>query len=139
MNEHCFYHPIEVRYGDIDPQGHVNNVAYFAYMEQARAKYLERLGLWGGTDFLDLGIILAEASCRFLAPLRYGQSVEVGVSVIHLGKKSFEMAYTLRAEASHEAAAQGKTVQVAFDYRTGESVAIPAAWRQAILAFEGLV
>jgi acyl-CoA thioester hydrolase len=138
MNQHRFYHPIEVRYGDIDPQGHVNNVAYFAYMEQARAKYLEGLGLWDGRDFLDLGIILAEASCRFLAPLRYGQPVEVGVSVIHLGKKSFEMAYTLREESSDEAAAEGKTVQVAFDYRTGRSVPIPPAWRQAILGFEGL-
>jgi acyl-CoA thioesterase FadM len=23
-----YYHPIEVRYGDLDPQGHVNNARY---------------------------------------------------------------------------------------------------------------
>jgi acyl-CoA thioester hydrolase len=138
MSEHRFYHPIEVRYGDIDPQGHVNNVVYFTYMEQARAKYIERLGLWKGTDFLDLGIILAEAHCRFLAPLRYGQPVEVGVSVTRIGNKSFEMTYTLRDASSQDEAAQGWTVQVAYDYRTGESVPIPPVWREAIASFEEL-
>jgi len=26
-----FYHAIEVRYGDLDPQGHVNNANYLTY------------------------------------------------------------------------------------------------------------
>ena len=36
MADFRFYHPIEVRYGDLDPQGHVNNARYLTYLEQAR-------------------------------------------------------------------------------------------------------
>src|SRR3990172_11574677 len=56
-----FSHPIEVRYADLDPQRHVNNATLFSYLEQARARYLARLGLWDGKDFDDIGIIVAEA------------------------------------------------------------------------------
>ena len=35
--------PIEVRYGDFDVQGHVNNVRYFTYFEQARVEFFSQL------------------------------------------------------------------------------------------------
>ena len=31
---------IKVRWGDMDPLGHVNNTEYFRYMEQARVAWL---------------------------------------------------------------------------------------------------
>jgi acyl-CoA thioester hydrolase len=34
-----FYLPIQVRYGDIDPQWHVNNARFFTHMEQGRVPY----------------------------------------------------------------------------------------------------
>jgi acyl-CoA thioester hydrolase len=138
MAEHRFSHPIEVRYGDIDAQGHVNNVVYFGYMEQARAKYLERLGLWNGRDFGSLGIILAEERCRFLAPIQYGQAVEVGVRTVRLGTKSFEMGYAIREAHSGAELAEGTTIQVAYDYSSQASIPLPPAWRKILADFEGL-
>jgi len=44
MAEFNYYHPIEVRYGDLDPQGHVNNARYLTYFEQARINYIAHLG-----------------------------------------------------------------------------------------------
>ena len=44
MTDYKFFHPIEVRYGDLDPQGHVNNAKYLTYFEQARVHYLISLG-----------------------------------------------------------------------------------------------
>lgn len=138
MSDFHFFHPIEVRYADIDAQGHVNNVVYFTYMEQARARYLERLGLWDGKDFQAIGIILAEASCTYRAPIRYRQSVEVGVRTTRLGQRSFDLEYVVRDSESGRVMATGRTVGVAYDYRRGETVVIPPAWRQTIEAFEGL-
>ena len=48
MTKFRYYHLIEVRYGDLDPQGHVNNACYLTYMEQARIGYIQHLGLWAG-------------------------------------------------------------------------------------------
>ena len=36
MDDFKFHHPIEVRYSDLDPQGHVNNARFLTFFEQAR-------------------------------------------------------------------------------------------------------
>lgn len=138
MGDFHFFHPIEVRYGDIDAQGHVNNVVYFAYMEQARARYLEHLGLWDGKDFTALGIILAEASCTYRAVIRYGQPIEVGVRTARLGQRSFDLEYLVRDASDGREMASGRSVAVTYDYRRGETVPIPETWRRTIEAFERL-
>jgi acyl-CoA thioester hydrolase len=133
-----FVHPIEVRYADLDPQRHVNNVAVFSYFETTRAKYLERVGLWDGSDFDSIGIIVAETSCAYHAPIVYGQAIEVAAAVRRLGSKSLTMDYLVRDTRSGERLATGRTILVAYDYRQGRSIAVPAEWRRAIESFEGL-
>jgi acyl-CoA thioester hydrolase len=138
MSEFRFFHPIEVRYADVDPQRHVNHARYFTYMEQARAKYVQSLGLWGGRDFDAVSIILVEASCTYKAPINYGQPVRVGVRTVRLGTKSLELVYTLQDEGTGREMATGRSVLVAYDYGEGRSIPIPETWRRAIRAFEAL-
>lgn len=136
MLDFRFYHPIEVRYGDLDPQGHVNNAKYLTYMEQARIAYIRQLGLWKGDTFLDIGIILADAQVTFHAPIQFGQAVRVGLKVSRLGNKSMTMEYVLEDDGSGHQLATGSSVLVAYDYRTGSSVPVPDSWRERIEAFE---
>lgn len=131
-----FYHPTEVRYGDIDAQGHVNNARTFTFMEQARVKYLQHLGLWDGKDFRAIGIILAEAGCTYIAPILLEQRLRVGVRTTKIGNKSIEFAYTIEDEDTGQAMATGRSVQVAYDYKSGTSVPVPDHWRAVIHAFE---
>lgn len=133
-----FYHPIEVRYGDLDPQGHLNNAKYLTYMEQARINYIKHLGLWAGGSFLDIGIIMANFAITFRAPVLFGQNVRVGVRATRLGNKSLDMEYSLEDADSGQVLADGSGVLVAFDYRSEETVSIPPEWRAAIGAFERL-
>jgi len=57
MSQFNFYHPVEVRYGDLDPQGHVNNAKHLTYFEQARIAYLIELGLFTkDQSFMEIGI-----------------------------------------------------------------------------------
>lgn len=138
MSTYRFIHPIEVRYGDLDPQGHLNNAKYLSYFEQARIHYLIRLGLFQpGQSFLDIGIILAEARVTFLKPVHFGQPIEVCVRVTRLGNKSFEMEYLLRDRQSGEELARGTSIQVAYDYHHGQTIPIPPDWREKIAQFEG--
>ena len=138
MSEFRFYHPIEVRYGDLDPQGHLNNAKYFTYTEQARIAYVKHLGLWHGGSFLDIGIILAEASMTFKAPILWGQPICVGVRVSRLGNKSFDVIYSIQDSETGVEHARGSTVQVAYDYHTAQTILIPEEWRQILTRFENL-
>ncbi|MFN2151192.1 MAG: acyl-CoA thioesterase [Anaerolineales bacterium] len=133
-----FYHPIEVRYGDLDPQGHLNNAKYLTYMEQARIAYVHHLGIWQGGSFLDIGVILAEARLTFKAPIQWGQPIQVGVRVNRLGNKSFDVLYTIEDAQSGIEHANGMTVQVTYDYHAHQTIPIPDHWREIITQFESL-
>jgi acyl-CoA thioester hydrolase len=131
-----FYHPIEIRYGDLDPQGHVNNAKYLTYMEQARISYIRHLNLWEGGSFLKIGIILADVQVTFLAPILFGQAVRVGARVTRLGNKSMTMGYEIEDHQSSQIQATGSSVLVAYDYDTEMTIPIPEHWRRTISEFE---
>ena len=133
-----FYHPIEIRYGDIDAQGHVNNACYFTYMEQTRVRYIGSLGLWDRRAFDSIGIILAETSCTFLAPIELTDTIRIGVRTTRLGTKSLTTEYRFEEAGNARLMATGRAVLVAYDYRRQESIPIPPAWREALARFEGL-
>jgi acyl-CoA thioester hydrolase len=139
MSHFRFFHPIEVRYGDLDPQGHVNNAKFMTYFEQTRVSYLVHLGLFNkNQSFLEVGIILADAQVTFLSPVNFGTQVRVGARTTRLGDKSFDMAYSLQDSTGGHELATGRATLVTFDYKAQKTISIPGEWRKAIIDFENL-
>ena len=138
MGEYRFFHSIEIRYGDIDAQRHVNNARHFTYMEQSRSKYIKALGLWEGSDFDAIGIILAEQSCRYIRPIQLESDIKVGVRTVRLGEKSIETQYSIQDSQTGEELAVGKAALVAYDYQLGKSIPIPDDWRVVIASFDDI-
>ena len=137
MTDFHFYHLIEVRYGDLDPQGHVNNAKFLTYMEQGRVFYLKQLKLWEGGSFLDIGVILADVQMTFRKAIQFGDPVRVGVRITQIGNKSMTSEYRIEDARDASEFASGISVLVAYDYHNRRSVSIPEEWRKAILQFEG--
>ena len=138
MSNYRFFHPIVVRYGDLDPQGHVNNAAYLTYLEHARVAYVRHLELWDGNSFLEIGIILARIELDYKEPILMTDAVEVGLRTSRLGNKSLDMEYVIREFNTGQIFAEAKTVQVAYDYRLGKTIPIQDDWRKTLQDFEGL-
>ena len=138
MTDFRFYHPIEVRYGDLDPQGHVNNASYLTYLEQARIAYIRHLGLWKSKSFLDVGIILADAQITFQKPILFHDLIQVGVKITRLGNKSLTMQYQIEGIECGELFAGASTVLVTYDYPRHASISIPENWRTTIREYERL-
>ena len=138
MADFCFFHTIDVRYADLDPQGHVNNAGFIIYLEHARVSYIRELGLWDGKDFLEIGFILARIELDYKAPILITDGVEVGVRVSRLGNKSLDMDYLIQTPNSGKIFAQGRTVQVAYDYQGKKTIPLPMNWRNVIQEYEGL-
>jgi acyl-CoA thioester hydrolase len=137
MKDFRFYHPIEVRYGDLDPQGHLNNAKYLTFMEQTRVEYFLKLGLWDGNSFMNIGIILADAQVTFKAPILYTNEVRVGMRVSKIGNKSITMKYCVEEEKTGMLFAIGTSVAVTYDYHLSQTVPVSNQWRQVISEFEG--
>ena len=139
MTHFRFYHPVEVRYGDLDPQGHVNNAKHLTYFEQARIAYWIELGLFTkDQSFMEIGVILADIHLTYLEPIYYGQNIKVGVHIAKLGNKSMTWQQNIVDADTGKELAKGDIIMVSYDYRAEKSISIPQEWREKISGFEGL-
>ena len=139
MSDYHFYHPIEVRYGDLDPQGHVNNAKHLTYFEQARIAYKIKLGLFTkDQSFVEIGVILADIHITYFEPIYYGQNIKVGVHAARLGNKSMTWEQNIVDDDTGKELAKGKVILVTYDYQNEKPVPIPQEWREKISTFERL-
>ena len=130
--------PIDVRYGDLDPQWHVNNARFLTFLEQARLSYLMHLGLFDGQNFLELNLIVADIHIAFLAPIQLRQKVAVYIRCERIGNKSLTFVYEIRDLDTQKVLATSESIMVAYDYNQQKSIAVPDAWRKAIAMLEGV-
>jgi acyl-CoA thioester hydrolase len=137
MNNFHFHYPLQVRYGDLDPQWHVNNAHFLVFLEQARFAYLIQAGLFDGKSFFDLGLIVADVHVVYRAPIELTHIVRVACQVSHIGNKSMTFDYQVEEEGTGQVFATGETIMVAYDYHAHQSVPVPQEWKEKISALEG--
>lgn len=122
---------IDVRWGDMDALGHVNNTRYFVYMEQARVEWLAKVG-----DPVDLatnaGPILANASCTFKKPVVFPARLRIELYPLEIRTRGFNLGYKMFDTKSDELVAEGQSVIVWVDYKSGKPITLPNDIRQAL-------
>jgi acyl-CoA thioester hydrolase len=122
--------PLATRYIDYDTKGHVNNAVYLTYFEMARERaWLEVLD--GDPDF---PFILAEASVRYVSPAMIGEDLDIEIRTTEIRTKAWVWSYTIRATRDDRVVAEGRTVQVMFDYTAARSIPIPEPLRAGLAA-----
>jgi acyl-CoA thioester hydrolase len=137
MNTYQFHYPIAIRYGDLDPQWHVNNARFLTFSEQARFAYLMELGLFDGKSFWDLPLIVGDIHCRYLAPINAGVTVIVSTGVVSIGNKSLVMGTSITGEDGSMVHAEIETIMVAYDYYSKSAIPVSDSLRQKFAAYEG--
>ncbi|MGB8649874.1 MAG: thioesterase family protein [Mycobacteriales bacterium] len=98
--------PVQVRFGDLDPLGHVNNVAFYSLMETARVAFMtsQPPSIYGH-------VLVARSECEYLAEIPGAtRSVDITVSVEKVGTTSFTVLHEIRI--GERLVAVGRTVQV---------------------------
>ncbi|KAA3628639.1 MAG: acyl-CoA thioesterase [Proteobacteria bacterium] len=122
---------MDVRWGDMDAMGHVNNTVYFRYMEQARVSWLE--SLHGSITDLTTGPVIVNARCTFLVPILYPERIVVEVACGPPGRSSFDTYYEIRPAGKPEPLyAEGQSKVVWIGHAAGRSVPVPDAIRALI-------
>jgi len=111
----------------MDAQGHVNNVVYFRYMEQARIEWLDRARLHLGPA-PGLGQVIVNASCTFILPLTYPGIVEVRMSLGTPSRSSVDSYYDLWSDGRKHAEGAAKLVWI--DSATLKSTPMPDRLRE---------
>lgn len=90
--EYDFRHriPVQVRYADIDLQGHVNNGVYFQLMDLGKVAYFTEVK-GGQLDPVDANIVVANINVNFLEPTHFGEELEVRTQVLSVGTRSLRL------------------------------------------------
>lgn len=114
---------IQVRFGDTDALGHINNATYATYAELGRVEFVRSLGLPPG------GFILARLALDYRRQVRLGQRVAVETWVERVGNSSVTMRQEILADG--QVAVEVEAVAVWFDYATNLPVRVPDDARRA--------
>ncbi len=122
--------PVKVRFSETDALGHISNISYFIYLEEARVEFFAELGF--GRDINNWKIILASASCDFVNQGYYNQKLTVQTGVSKIGNSSFQVAHEIKDAESGELIAKGQASAVHFNFETQKSEALPEFHRKQL-------
>jgi acyl-CoA thioester hydrolase len=128
-----FRHRLRVRYNECDPQGVVFNANYLTYFDITMSELWRELG--GYQAMVDAGVdmVVAEATVRYLAPLRFDDEMEVVARITRLGDTS--MTTELVIEDGGEPAAEGELRHVFIETGGGKTAGIPGPIRAGLARY----
>ncbi len=118
-----------IRFADLDPLNHVNNVAFSTFFESGRVKYLADNG--PSVDDKKNGWMAVRLCIDFLGQLNYPGSVDIGSRTMRLGRSSLVVGSALFEDG--RCAATAECVMVLVDRATNSSTEIPSELRRVLL------
>ncbi len=130
-----FVTEIDVFWGDMDAFGHVNNVQYFRYFEQARINYQRAIEA-SMTSKVQGHPILAKTSCEYYYPVFYPDKLWVSVRVSRIGRSSLTQEMKIFSESSKKIVAEGEAIVVWYDPEKKASMRLSEEMLKALRDFE---
>lgn len=124
-----FIYPCPMRWSDMDAYGHVNNVRFLTYLEEARVEMIFNLTQDGAAADLSSGVVVARHEIDYLAPLVHrADPIPIDVWVTRIRAASFELAYEVHDDG-HVYARAASTL-VPFDLTEQRPRRLSAAERE---------
>jgi acyl-CoA thioester hydrolase len=137
---------IELRYGDLDPYGHVNNAVYLEFFEEIRMAYWRAIARLVGVEELEAGdipgarYVIAETTVRFKAPIFLDDTLHGAGRIPTVGNRSYAMEFELRTGETFEDGAlvsEGFAAHVFFDPLKNEVQPRPEWFLTTVAKLEG--
>ncbi|MDE6109742.1 MAG: acyl-CoA thioesterase [Muribaculaceae bacterium] len=127
--------PVQLRFLDIDPMGHVNNSIYFQLMDLAKVQYFTALG--GVFDGKAESLVIVNINCNFYSPAYLKEPIEVLTGIESIGDKSLRLEQRVVNATTGDVKCVCHTIMAGFDPVNVRSVPISDEWHAKISAFEG--
>jgi YbgC/YbaW family acyl-CoA thioester hydrolase len=106
-----------IMWGDLDSLGIVFYPRYYEWIDASGHLFFEACGLNLDRLWRERGLTfgLAETSCRYLAPGRYHQTLEIRTSLAELGGKTAVLSHQLVDQAAGALLVDGREVRICLD------------------------
>jgi len=138
LNSFRFSSPARIRFAETDCNGHMSHVTAVIYMEQARADFLNGLGLFSIEEMTKSGktFVLAKQTIEYQNQAYYYDDIDTYLRVSRIGRSSLEMEYVLFNRTRNNITGLGGSTIVYFDVQTQKSTSLPSDMPQLIDQFE---
>ncbi|GAB4233740.1 MAG: hypothetical protein OHK0028_09640 [Deltaproteobacteria bacterium] len=113
---------VQLRFGDTDAMGHVNNAKVVTYLELGRVRFFA--DVMGAERVEDIRFILAEVSCRYRIPILLHDRVFLRMHITDVSRSSFRFRCELFDPRDGRVFVEAETVQVMYDYAAGRPVPV---------------
>lgn len=126
---------VPVAWGEMDAFGHVNNVAYYRYIESSRVAFCTAVG-WmptGSQGQSGVWPILHSAQIRFRSPVVYPDTLKIIAHPREVLEDRFTLAHELYSEKQARLVAQGSGIIVSFDFTANAKASLPSSVRERVL------
>ena len=125
---------LRVRYAETDQMGVVYYANYLVWFEIGRTDFCLECGFaYRDMEQADgLYIMVAEARCRYKAPARYDDEIQIRTRVTGMRKRVLIFGYEIYKQNPDELIAEGETVHVITD-RDGRPRTLPEKYRELLL------
>jgi len=127
-------HPVS--WGDLDANGHVNNVWFFRYIENARVAYYKKIGKFEYEKETGVTLVIASISCKLLAPLFYPDTVIVGARISTVSDDGAHMINRVVSSVQRRIVAEAETAIVSFNGHHGKKTPFPEPLKRTIERLE---
>ena len=120
----------------MDAYGHVNNVVFLTYLEEARVDMLfVNAGSDAATEKLASGVVVARHEIDYKYPLVFRpEPVPIDLWVTNLGASSFTIGYEIKDDDG-PLYVSASTVMVPYDVRANRPRRVSVAERDALVSF----
>ncbi len=121
LDDYPYRQTDNVRYGDLDPNQHVNNATYSTYFETGRVSLIRnpQFGLMPP----GLSWVLAHLAIDFKAEVHWPGTVEFGLAISRIGRTS--VTYDQVVFYKGQCAASANSITVLLDERTRKPTPLP--------------
>ena len=128
--------PLQLRFNDVDVLGHVNNTVYFSFYDTGKAFYFKEVTRHP-IDWKHVDTVVANVNCAYIAPIVFGDDIEVLTTCVSVSEKSFKLLQMIRERKTGQAKSVCETVMVSFDPSTGSAVPLSEEWKRQMCEYEG--
>jgi acyl-CoA thioester hydrolase len=115
--------PENIRFGDLDPQGHVNQAVFLTYFESGRVAMFRNPDL--GIGVPGVTYVMVRMEVDYMKELHWPGNIEVCTGVAEFGRSSFKAAQAIFRDGV--CAAAGRATLVCMDLKTRKATPLPEA------------
>ena len=115
--------------------GHLDKALLLTVVSEARVRFFKSLG-YTELDVEGVGILVADAALQYRSEAFHGEVMVVRLGATDLGRKGFDLVWSMNELTTQREVARGKTGIVFFDYANHQVVPMPAAFRDKMARFK---